>query len=132
MMARWLVGGLVLWLAVFLWVSVPLHAQQWRYTATLADVSVAGTATGVFCTIGSATCANVDAGGGHVQGTSGVCSLTTANIRISWDGTSPTTSLGQVLTPGVWIFSGTDTLKNLRAIQDDSGTGVLSCVVFGN
>ncbi len=118
--------GLIL-LAVL---TVPLQAQ-WRYTKTLADVTVAGTAVGVFCTIGSATCSDIDAGDGHVQATQATCTLVTANIRVTWDGTTPTTSVGQVLTPGAWVFSGTDTLKNLQAIRDDASSGVLSCVVVG-
>jgi len=128
---KWIYSGAIAWFAAFVWLLMPVEAQQWRYTATLADLTVAGTATGVFCTIGAATCANVQAGNGHVQASQASCALTGANIRITWDGTAATTSVGEVLTPGIWIFSGPDVLTNLQAIRDDATSATLSCVIYG-
>lgn len=123
----------ILCLSVLLALSVPLGAQQqWSYTKTQADVTVAGTAIGVFCTIAAATCADVNVGAGHPQAVAGYCSLTGGNIRVTIDGTTATSSLGTVLTPGVWWFFGNPTLIAAQAIRDDSTSGTLSCTVFGN
>lgn len=111
--------------------SVPLSAQQWRYVSVQADVTVAGTAIGIFCTIGGGSCDAVNAANGHVQATQGVCSLTGGNIRITTDGSTATTNLGTVLTPGVWVFSGNQVLRVANAIRDDSTSGVLSCTLVG-
>ncbi len=119
MMKRFALALLVLLL------TVPVMAQQWQYQHIVADVTVSGTAASVFSS------ADINAGGGHVQATSAVCSLTGANIRITYDGTTPTTSLGIVLTPGIWSFVGNATLNALSAIRDDSTSAVLSCVVQG-
>lgn len=102
-----------------------VDAAQFRYVKTVADVTVADTAAAVF----SST--DVLAGSGHVQATLATCTLTTANIRVTVDGTTPTTNLGQVLTPGAWTFSGTDTLLNLQAIRDDSTSATLACILYG-
>lgn len=110
---------------VFLVTSLVAQAQQWSYTANLADVTVSGTAAAVF------SAADINAGGGHVQATQAVCSLTTANIRVTLDGTTPTSSYGQVLTPGVWVFQSNAVLNGLRAIRDDATSGVLSCSIQG-
>ena len=114
----------LLLILVLLALSVPVSAQ-WRYVLTLADVTVTGTAASVF----SAT--DVRAGNGHVQATLATCTLVTANIRVAWDGTVPTTSLGQVLVPGAYVIQGTDVLLGLQAIRDDAVSGVLSCVLSG-
>lgn len=116
-----------LWIALCLALCVStVSAQSWSYKKTLADVTVAGTAASVF------TAADVQSGAGHPAASLAICTLVTANIRITFDGTTPTTSLGQVLVPGTWIFTGPDVLLNLQAIRDDSTSGVLSCVVMGN
>lgn len=117
--------------ALLLSLTVPLSGQTWRWQKQLADVTVAGTAIGVFCTIGASSCADVQAGGGHPQATQGVCSLTGGNVRVTYDGTTATSSVGVVLTPGIWTFAGTDTLINAQAIRDDSTSGVFSCAVQG-
>jgi len=110
--------------------TVPLSAQ-FRYVKVQADVTVAASAIGIFCTIGSATCDDVNAANGHVQATQGVCSLTGGNIRVTTDGTTVTSALGTVLTPGVWIFDTNQVLRIAQAIRDDSTSGVLSCTLVG-
>lgn len=111
--------------AVVLGLTVPVGAQQWSYKKTLADITVSGTAASVF------TAADVQAGAGHVQATRAECTLLTANIRVTADGTTPTTSVGQVLTPGNYIITGTDILLSLQAIRDDSTSATLTCVLYG-
>ena len=128
---KWVYGLLALLLAALVWLSVPLSAQQWRYQKTQADVTVAGSAIGIFCTIGASTCDDVNAAAGHVQATLGYCSLTGGNIRVTTDGTTVTTSVGTVLTPGVWWFTSNAVLLNAQATRDDSTSGTLSCTVVG-
>ena len=106
--------------------TVPLGAQQWSYKKTLATITVAGTAASVFSS------ADIAAGSGHVQATLATCTLQAANIRVTTDGTVPTTSLGQVLTPGSYTITGTDILLNLQAIRDDSVSATLDCVLYGS
>lgn len=123
---------LLLLCGVVLGLTVPVVAQpSWSYSKVQADVTVAAAAVGVFCTIGSSSCSDVQAGNGHVQATLGVCSLTGGNIRVTTDGQTATSSLGTVLTPGVWVFQGTQTMLVANAIRDDSTSGVLSCTVYG-
>lgn len=116
---------LVIGCALLLALTVPLQAQ-WSYTKTAAEVTVAGTAIALF------TAADVQAGNGHVQAVQAVCSLTGANIRISFDGTDPTTNQGQILTPGQYIVSGNAVLQSLKGIRDDSTSATWNCVVYGN
>lgn len=115
----------LLTLAVLLACTVPLNAQNWTYKKTLADITVSGTAAALF------TASDVQQGNGHPAASQATCQLVTANIRVTIDGTTPTTSLGTVLTPGVWFFTGPDTLLNAQAIRDDSTSGVLSCTIYG-
>lgn len=102
--------------------TVPLSAQSPSYV-TVADVTVAGTAVSLF------TAADVQQGNGHGQAVSASCSLTGANIRVSYDGVAPTTSLGEVLTPGVWIVTGADVMLTAQGIRDDSTSAVWSCIL---
>jgi hypothetical protein len=73
--------------------------------------------------------ADVVAGAGHPQATMATCSLGGANIRVSWSGTAPTTSLGQVLTPGQYTITGPDVLANLQGIRDDSTDATWNCII---
>ena len=100
-------------------------ARQWSYKKTLATITVGAAAAAVF------TAADVQAGSGHVAATLAQCTLQSANIRVTTDGTTPTTSLGQVLTPGSYDFKGPDILLNLTAIRDDSTNASLDCVLYG-
>jgi len=105
--------------------SVSVSAQ-WRYVKTEAEVTVAGTAVALL------TAADVQAGSGHPAAQVANCSLSGANIRVTYDGTTPTTSVGQVLTPGNYIITGPDVLLNLKGIRDDSTSATWNCIVQGN
>lgn len=100
-------------------------AVQWSYVKTIAEVTVTGTAAAVFSS------SDIVAGNGHVQATQASCSLSGANIRVSWDGQAATTNLGEVLVPGLYVLQGTDVLLNLSAIRDDATSATLNCVVMG-
>lgn len=102
--------------------TVPLLAQG--YTKTIGDVTVTGTAAAVF----AAT--DINAGAGHAAATGATCAVSTAAIRVTWDGTTPTTSSGYLMPPGQYVLTGTTTLLNLSAIRNTSTSGVLSCVVY--
>lgn len=115
---------LLLTLACLCFATTPLLGQ-WAYVLTLTEVTVTGTAASVF------TASDIQAGNGHPQAVQATCSLSGASIRVTWDGQTPTTSLGQVLTPGQYIFSGTQTLLNLQAIRDDSTNATLNCIIYG-
>ena len=111
-------------LALLLGLTVPLGAQ-YSYKKTLATITVSGSAAAVFAA------ADIQAGSGHPQATLATCALSTANIRVTTDGTTPTTSLGQILTPGSYVFSGTDILLGMQAIRDDSTSASLDCQLYG-
>ncbi len=106
-------------------VTVPLSAQ-WRYVKTSAEITVAGTAVSLFVST------EVAAGLGHPQAVVAVCSLLGANIRISYDGVAPTTSLGDVLVPGNYVITGTDVMLSMQGIRDDSTSATWNCVLQGN
>lgn len=110
--------GLIL---ALLLLTVPLAAQQY---VTIADVTVSGTAGAVF------TASDIQAGNGHPQAVAASCTLTGGNIRVTFDGTVPTTSLGEVvLIGGPYQIFPTPNLLNMQAIRDDSTSGVLSCTL---
>lgn len=112
-------------IAALVALSVVGLSAQWGYVNTLDDVTVSGTAAAVFSS------ADVQAGSGHVQADLATCSLTTANIRVTTDGSTPTTSYGEVLVPGNYVFQGNQILRVLTAIRDDSTSAVLSCTLYG-
>lgn len=108
-------------LAFAVLLTVPLAAQQY---VTVADVTVAGTAVTVF------TASDIQQGNGHPQAVAASCALTGGNIRVTFDGTTPTSSLGQVLLiGGPYQIAPTANLLNMQAIRDDSTSGVLSCTL---
>lgn len=52
----------------------------------------------------------------------------TASIRYRYDGTSPTASEGHLLTPqSVLVLTGSDNIKNFRAIRSGSTSGIIKC-----
>lgn len=113
------------WIALLLALSVStVSAAQWAYKKTSAEVTVAGTAIALFSS------ADVQAAG-HPDATLANCSLTGANIRVSYDGTDPTTSKGQVLTPGVYTITGTDVMLAAKGIRDDSTSATWNCILQG-
>lgn len=111
-------------LTLLLAFTVPLSAQ-WSYKKTAAEVTVAGTAIALF------TSADVVAGNGHGQASQATCSLTGANIRVTFDGTTPTTSLGLILTPGIYTITGSDVMAAALAIRDDSTSATWNCDIVG-
>lgn len=116
--------NLVLGVLVACLVSVGV-AAQWSYKKTSAEVTVAGSSIALF------TSTEVAAGLGHPQAVQATCSLAGANIRVTYDGTTPTTSLGLVLVPGVYIVTGTEVMLNALAIRDDSTSATWNCVLVG-
>jgi len=111
-------------LVVVLALTVPVLAQ-WSYKDTLPEVTVSGTAGRVF------TDAQVLSGNGHPQADVATCSVTGANIRVTTDGSDPTTTLGEVVVPGNYTWAGNDVLQALRAIRDDSTSATMNCTVYG-
>lgn len=108
---------------IFLGLTVPL-AAQWTYSKTAAEKTVSSTAVALF------VAADVN-GEGHPAAMQATCSLSGANIRVSWSSTVPTTSLGQVLTPGQYIITGNEVLTNLFGIRDDSTDATWNCILQG-
>lgn len=114
-----------LWvLLVALALTVPLSAQ-FSYKKTATEVTVAGVSISLFSS------SDVQAGNGHPQATQATCSLSGANIRVTYDGTTPTTSLGLVLTPGVYVVTGPDVMLNMLGIRDDSTSATWNCDLVG-
>ncbi|MEY4385593.1 MAG: hypothetical protein RLY20_876 [Verrucomicrobiota bacterium] len=113
----------LLLICALLALTVTLSAQG--YVKTISDVTVAGTAATVFSS------ADIVAGSGHTAATGATCAVSTAAIRLTWDGTTPTSSVGYYAPPGQYVFSGTATLLNLQGIRATSTSGTLSCVVYG-
>ncbi len=111
--------------ALFLVMTLPVSAQQWSYQKTVADVTVTGTAAMVF------SASDINAGGGHVAASGATCAVSAAAIRVTWDGTTATTSAGYLMPIGQYVLSGNATLLNLNAIRNTSTSGVLSCVIYG-
>ncbi len=105
--------------------TLPVSAQ-WGYKKQTTELTIAGTAVALF------TASEIRAQDGHGQATQATCSLTGANIRYTSDGTTPTTSLGTVLTPGVYVITGTDILLAAQGIRDDSTSATWNCSLVGN
>ena len=106
---------------VVLALTAPVVAQT-QYV-TLAEITVGSAAANVF------TNTDILAGNGHPAAQSASCSLSGANVRATWDGQTPTTSLGEVFVPGNWTFVGTQVLVNLKMIRDDSTDATLNCIL---
>src|SRR5689334_90629 len=98
------------WIALLLVLSVSTLSAQFVYKKTSAEITVAGTAIALF----SAT--DIAGNAGHPAATLATCSLLGANIRVSWDGVDPTTTLGEVLTPGVYTVTGNDVMAAMKGI----------------
>lgn len=117
--------GLLL-LGLVLGLTVPVAGQQpaWTYIKTATEVTVAGTAVALF------TAADVQQGNGHPQATVATCTLTGANIRVAPD-QDPTTSLGNVLTPGTYTVYGSAYMAAVKGIRDDSTSATWNCTIYG-
>lgn len=106
---------------LILLLSVTALAQQSTYIAREV-IAVAATAIGM-------TAATINAGSGHQQATQALCTNETAEIRISVDGTSPTSSVGTPI-EALQSFQviGNNALNLFRAIRTTSTSGSLTCV----
>lgn len=101
-----------------------VDTQPFSYKKTAAEVTVAGTAIALF------TSTDVQ-GAGHPDATVANCSLTGANIRVSYSGTDPTSTLGEILTPGLYTITGTDVMLAAKGIRDDSTSATWNCILQG-
>ncbi len=102
--------------------AVTVSAQQ-SYSKTVADVTVAGTAIQVF------TASDIRAQDGHGQANVAACAVSAAAIRVTFDGSTPTTALGYLMPPGQYTIVGVTNLLQMQAIRNTSTSGVLSCVL---
>lgn len=65
---------------------------------------------------------------GHPAATIATCRLETAEIRVRYDGTAPTATVGMLLEVGdTMTVTGSDVLRNFRAIRTTAVSGVLDC-----
>jgi hypothetical protein len=120
MIRRWLVAMLIA-LAV-----APL-AAQYAYKKTAAEVTVGATAINLFTeadVLGSASAP-------HPTAAFADCSLTGANIRVSYSGVDPTTALGEILVPGNYRVTGADVMVVIKGIRDDSTSAAWNCILVG-
>lgn len=88
--------------------------------ATFEQITVANTAIGF-------TAAKIDPVGGPQMNVAS-CRLETAEVRFSYDGTTPTSSVGTLLEIGdVFYIAGHDQLLQFRAIRTGASSGQLDC-----
>lgn len=126
-MSKWL-------LAFILALTLPLSAQSYVFNLKLA---VAGSAVG-FANATSPTCTTnscINAGSGHPQATSAVCTTTAASGTIAYrvDGTTVTSSTGIEVAPGsTFVIQGTPFLLAFSAIRTSSTSGDVRCVLSGS
>ena len=71
-------------------------------------------------------------GAGHPVAQVAECTLTGANIRVSYDGVDPTSSLGIILVPGQYTVTGADVMLAAKGIRDDSTSATWNCILVGN
>lgn len=65
---------------------------------------------------------------GRPQAAYAYCRLETAEIRYTYDGTTPTTTVGTLLEPGDGLpLQGHDSMQRFLAIRTGAVSGVLSC-----
>lgn len=84
------------------------------------QIVVAGTAIGF-------TAAKIDPAG-QPQGQIASCRARTAEMSVTYDGTTPTASVGILLEPGDWlVVTGHDRLRRFLAIRTGATTGGLDC-----
>lgn len=67
--------------------------------------------------------------GGGLQATTARCRLRTAEISFTYDGTTVTSSVGQLLEVGDYLeVTGHDNIMRFRAIRTGASSGQLDCV----
>lgn len=60
---------------------------------------------------------------GNAPATVAVVSVVSGSIRVRWDGTAPTTTVGHRLTAGDWLtLTDQQAMRNFQCISDDGGT----------
>lgn len=112
-MRRALVG-----LCVLLALTVPVRAQLYSsYEAITVSTSALGF-----------TASLINLGGGHQQANSATCTLETAAIRYTIDGTTPTSTVGMLWNAGeTKAIVGNQFMNQFRAIRDGGTDGDLRC-----
>src|SRR5438067_3609249 len=97
--------------------SAPIAAAD-----RLDQITVDATAGGV-----AFTAAKIDPSG-QPQAVQATCHVRTAEISFTYDGTVPTSTVGQLLEPGDWFtLTGHDRLFRFRAIRTGATSGQLDC-----
>lgn len=106
--------GVTLWLTIMLAsLTGPLRAQQ--FTAGYQQLTITATAAGLTGLAGMSP----------VNRCSGT--LETAPIRVRWDGTPPTSTVGQLVNVGDKVFlNNLDDIQNFLAIRTTTTSGVLN------
>lgn len=103
------------------------NAQDYAYKG-FEQITVAGSSIGFT----SSLITNVPTAQGTAQATIAICTLETANIRYTVNGTTPTNTIGVLWTSGTdKTFVGHDILVAFRSIRVTS-SGQLDCSYFGN
>ena len=97
-----------------------LAFQQFTYTAQ-EQITVAGTAIGF-------TAATINVGDGHAQANTATCRNETAQIRVTVDGTTPTSTVGTLVEIGdTFQVSSNNAMNLFRAIRTGGTSGKLTC-----
>jgi glucose uptake protein GlcU len=116
-MRRWLLLTLAVTLS-----SVSLHAYSYL---AFEQITVANTAIGFT--------ASKITGAAFGQATIAICTLRTAEISYTFDGTTPTTTIGMLWQIGESKqFNGHDVLVLFRAIRTGGTSGQLDCSFAAN
>jgi len=97
-------------------------AQGVRYIA-FEQITVAASAIGF-----TASKVEPDNSGGARQATTASCRVRTAEISFTYDGTTPTTTVGQLAEAGDFlIVNGHDSIMRFKAIRTGATSGQLDC-----
>lgn len=68
---------------------------------------------------------------GAPQANQVTCRVRTAELSFTYDGTAPTTTVGQLLEPGDWFtMTGHDRLSKFRAIKTGATSSQLDCEAY--
>lgn len=128
--ARWVVAALIFagWVAFEIAtdsIGVFVAAQAVTYIG-FEQITVDNTAGGKSFT---ATKVEPSGSGAFPQATTARCRLRTAEISFTYDGTAPTTTVGQLLEVGDYLeITGHDNIMRFRAIRTGASSGQLDCV----
>jgi len=68
---------------------------------------------------------------GYPQANQVTCRVRTAELSFTFDGTVPTTTVGQLLEPGDWFsLTGHDRLSKFRAIRTGATSSQMDCTAY--